>query len=330
MIRALVFGHWDNATRIAQALNAARGDVRASFVPSRDYLSVLAHRPDASHAVLIRAGYRVGASTSRGRAFDAYWAMLRRAIPGAAACHYWLGTDVLGTVEEARAGTLRRAAVASTREDLHVAIAPWLVSELREVGLEAAYALLPPPVAAPVAVPPLPAEFSVLTYLPMARFGFYGGDTILAAARLLPHVRFDVVGGPGEPPRATTANVRWHGWVNDMEQRYAEASAVVRLPRHDGFGNTVIEALLFGRHCVYNHPVPFVHELSEPTPESLAGVVDAMARASDAGDLAPNISGRTYGQDAFDPTRLQDRLATILTEHALARASGAASRSERV
>jgi hypothetical protein len=312
VIEVLVFGHWDNATRVASAVGSRSEAIRAAFVPQGDYVRLLARPPRSERVILIRAGYRVGSSTTRGRLFDAFWSLLRRRIPAAVAVHYWLGTDVLDTLEEASVGTLRRDILSAARGDLHLAVAPWLASELATVGLEATFALLPPPVAGPAHVPPLPEDFSVLTYLPAIRFDFYGGPTILEAARRLPTVRFDVVGAPGEAPRTATDNIRWHGWVEDMPQRYADTTVVARIPRHDGFGNTIIEGLLFGRHCLYTEEVPFVHTVSPATPDTVVHVLGELHAVHAAGSLGPNLGGREYALQAFDQAGLEERLAALV------------------
>jgi hypothetical protein len=311
MTRVLVLGQQFTGARIAVALNAAGGAVDATFVPQGDYLRLLAGPPRAASLVLMRVGYRVGSGSPRGRAFDAYWSVLRRRLPRAVGCHYWIGSDVLDTIEAARAGTLRRAPFARARDDLHLSVAPWLTSELATVGLEATTALLPAATRMPAVAPAMPAEFRVLSYLPAARFAFYGGPLILAAARLLPDTGFDVV-GPGDPPEAVPPNVRWHGWVGDMSARYGQVSVVVRLPRHDGFGNTVIEGLLNARHVVYTHEVPHVRRLPAMTPEALVEVLQELREAHAAGTLAANDAGRTYALATFDEARLVADLVELL------------------
>jgi len=315
MIRVLVLGQPDNASRIARALDSPSAGVHASFIQPRGYARLLATPPGPGPAVTMRVGFRIGATTQRGQAFDAYWSLLCRRLPHAVRCHYWLGTDVLNTLEEARAGTLRRGALTATRGDLHLAVAPWLTSELESVGLPAITALLPAPLQAPPAAPPMPPEFSVLSYLPAPRFEYYGGEAILEAARRMPHVRFDVVGGWGERARPATANVRWHGWVDDMAQRYAQAAVVVRIPRHDGFGNTVIEGLLNARHVIYTHEVPFVRRVWPATAEALVVALRELQDAHAEGRLAPNLSGRTYALEEFDEDTLVERLLALLRAH---------------
>lgn len=311
MTRVLVLGQAFTAARIAAALNGAGGAVDASFVPQTDYARLLARPPRAPGLVLMRVGYRVGAASPRGRAFDAYWSVLRRRLPHAAGCHYWIGTDVLDTIEAARAGTLRRGPLARARDDLHLAVAPWLTSELEEVGLHATTVLLPAPTRAPAVAPPMPAEFRVLSYLPARRFDFYGGDIVMESARLRPDTGFDVV-GPGDPPEAAPPNVRWHGWVGDMAARYAHASVVVRVPRHDGFGNTVIEGLLNARHVIYTHEVPYVRTLPTRTPAALVAVLQELREAHAAGTLSSNDAGRAYALETFDEMRLGSALADVL------------------
>jgi hypothetical protein len=312
LIRIVVLGQPYWGTRIARALDGCAPDVEAVFVPARGYPRLLVSRPRGSRVILIRAGFRVGATTRRGRLFDMYWSMLRRAMPRAARCHYWLGTDVLNTVEESEAGTLRRGAVSSSRGDLHLADAPWLAEELKAVGLEAAVAHVPQPYRAPDTVSPLPDRFSVLTYLSADRFEFYGGEAILEAARRMPDVRFDVVGRTGDPTGSAPANVRWHGWVADMQPFYADATVLVRIPYHDGLGATVIEALLNARHVIYTHDIPFVQKIAPATADNLFDALDAFRAAASEGRLGPNLEGREYAASTFEEKALTDGLRTWL------------------
>ena len=298
--------------RIARELDGSAPDVEAVFVSARDYPRLLVTRPAKRQVILMRAGFRVGATTRRGRFFDMYWSLLRRAMPRAARCHYWLGTDALNTVEEFEAGTIRRGALAASRDDLHLADAQWLADELATVGLQASVAHVPQPYRSPDTIPPMPAEFRVLTYLSADRFEFYGGDAILEVARRMSDVRFDVVGRSDDPTGAGLPNVHWHGWVADMRPFYADASVVVRIPRHDGLGATVIEALLNARHVVYTHEVPFVRTIASPTADDLFAALDAFRVAASEGRLGPNLEGRDYAATTFEEKTLVDGLLTKL------------------
>jgi len=100
-----------------------------------------------------------------------------------------------------------------------------------------------------------------------------------------------------------------------MAQRYAQAAVVVRIPRHDGFGNTVIEGLLNARHVIYTHEVPFVRRVWPATAEALVVALRELQDAHAEGRLAPNLSGRTYALEEFDEDTLVERLLALLRAH---------------
>src|SRR5215210_7719 len=312
MTDVLIFGqaHWGR--HIAAALNSRTAGFRASVVQPRAYPSLLLAPPRHRRVALMRVGYRIGATTIRGRIFDAYWSMLRARLPSAVRCHYWIGTDVLNTLDEARAGTLRWSAVASSKDDLHLADAPWLATELGSIGIEATAAPVPLPGRTSGAVPPLPATFSVLTYAPAARFAFYGGPLVVEAARRRSEIRFDVVGSESTVDPSAPPNVTWHGWVSDMKPRYAAATVVARVPVHDGLGSTVVEALLNARHVIYNQPLQHVRTISPTTTDTLVDAIDEFHEAHRKGRLGPNLAGREWALSEFDDEKLADDLASLL------------------
>jgi hypothetical protein len=310
MTRVVVLGQPFWGQRIADVLTSANLD--AVFVGSRGYARLLAVPPAREPDVLIRAGFRMGANTPRGRLFDAWWRLLRVRLRRSAACYYWLGTDVFNLLEDARAGHLRAAAVRAARDDLHLAVAPWLVEELETVGLHATLAGFPESHRVPDTLAPLPEAFSVLTYVPDARFAFYGGPIVLAAARRLPGVRFEIVGGTGEGVAAPPANVRWRGWVADMASVYDAATVVVRVPRHDGLGSTVVEGLMHARHVVYTYDVPFTTRVDPESPDALAAALDSLEGRHRRGELVLNTAGRDYAIEAFDQATLTARLRALV------------------
>ena len=258
--------------------------------------------------VLLRVGFRPGAVTARGRAFDQAWSALRRWHHRAAACHYWLGTDVHNTVNDAREGSLRSWFAASAR-DVHLVTAPWHVSELTALGLVPEFA--PMPYSLPTAEPaPLPSRFSVLTYLPPQRFAFYGGEVIFEVARQLPNVHMRVLGARSAAPDAP-ANVEYPGWVVNTAVVYAATTVVVRIPEHDGIGGTVLEGLAHARHVLYTYPLPHVEVIPREV-EALHAAIDRLRRAHEEGSLEANLAGRAWVLEEHDEVRLTRSLARRL------------------
>ena len=258
--------------------------------------------------VLFRVGFRPGAATPRGIAFDQAWSALRRWHPRATASHYWLGTDVYNSVNDARDGTLRSWFGASA-PDLHLVTAPWHVPELAALGLASEFA--PMPYSLPMTDPaPLPARFSVLTYLPPRRFAFYGGDLIFEVARRLPDIHVRVLGAPAAAPD-TPVNVEYPGWVVDVAPVFAASSVVVRIPEHDGIGGTVLEGLAHARHVLYTYPLPHA-ELIPREVEALQAAIDRLRHAHDEGPVEANLAGRAWVLQEHDEVRLTRSLARRL------------------
>jgi glycosyltransferase involved in cell wall biosynthesis len=270
-------------------------------------------RKSLSADLIVRIGFRPGARTLRGRAFDALWSTLRLLNPNATRVFYWLGTDVLHTTEDLSAGKLRQRYYAKAKQEYHLADATWLAEELQEIGIDALPKTVTLPQIAAGDTPDLPAEFSVLAYIPDGRYRFYGGDCIYEAARNLPDIRFDVVGGLGAWVSKPLANLVFHGWQSDMSSFYRKATVVVRLMKHDGTGLTAVEGLTLGRHVIYSHPLPNTLRVawgdSDALIETLSGLLDLHKR----GLLRLNTAGRAYAEENFNHhRRMEDLISYFL------------------
>lgn len=179
----------------------------------------------------------------------------------------------------------------------NVAVAPWLVEELHEIGIEAK-TLAVGAVEVVEAVTPLPKVFRILTYLPQPRREFYGEKRVYDLARRMPDVQFTVL-GPGGADRDAPANVSFAGHVDDVPARIDASTALLRLTDHDGASVLVLETLARGRHVVWTHDYPGVrvaHDSDEAF-EALSGLYDAHRR----GTLEPNGIGIEFVRAKFAP-----------------------------
>lgn len=260
--------------------------------------------------VLVRVGFRPGARTWRGRAFDT---ALRVFGSRATKVCYWIGTDVLKLTED----IAQESPVAAWRTpalvvDHHLAGSELLQLELARAGIAASVVGFPwRTVRAPDVLPPLPAQFTVLTYVPDARADFYGGATVVAAARQLPDVRFEVMGGEGTWVSSPPPNLHFLGWVDDPASAYSRASCVLRLVQHDSIGGTAVEGLLFGRTVLYSQALE--HTLTvESDAASVCRALSALICASAAGRLEVDATAAQWARTTFDPTTRFENLAQHL------------------
>lgn len=143
-------------------------------------------------------------------------------------------------------------------------------------------------------IPPMPALFSVLSYVPDSRYLFYGGDQVFEIARELPQVQFHIVGGKGEWVRRPLPNLAFHGWVSDLKLMFWNASVVLRIVEHDGVGNMVRQALAYGRHVFYTYNIPWGEHVQFGDIEGFKCKILEYLERHQSGRLAPNQGGYEY------------------------------------
>ena len=290
------------------------GAFHTRVISPRALLSAGGIRDIRKSDVVMRVGYRPGAPTLFGRAFDACWSVIRKMAPQAKAVHYWIGTDVQKTIRDHASGRLRCAALRAAEADFHLADASWLAEEMATLGIAAKVLAIPAPNLRAGSPPPLPPVFRVLTYILDYRYRFYGGEAVCKAAQRLPQVQFDVVGGRGRWAPKALANLHFHGWQTDMEPFYRNCCVLLRILEHDSIGVTVKEALGFARHVLYSYPVPHTELVKFNDHEVLIERLAALERMHRKGLLEPNIAGWHYALREFDEGRDARSLASLLRD----------------
>lgn len=212
---------------------------------------------------------------------------------------HWIGSDLYSLGKSAALRSLfwtMRPGI-----DLHIADAPWLVEDLKAMGL---MAHLVPTISEKMAPAPapLPAALTILAYVPDRRRDFYGWQTVRMLAELYPQVVFIAVGG--QPEEGAPANVRFEGYLDaaGMDRAYRAASALLRPTANDGLSQMVLEALGRGRQVVWSRRFP--HCLYAATP---AEYVTAMERLVAA--CPPNDAGAAYVAEHYSAAAAAAALA---------------------
>ncbi len=220
---------------------------------------------------------------------------------------HWAGTDVIKRGHTVGPKVARRV--------WNWAVAPWLSEELSNgSGLHAEVVSLPwGPI--PPTVPDLPETFTVLAYTPYDRRMFYGIDFILALARRLEDVRFDLLAIGTEA--GFSPNVHTLGWVDDMSPVLERATVLVRPVQHDGMSNMVLEALGHGRYVLWTYPLPGVHRITSL--DDAEAYIRSLVNRQASGSLAPNHVGRATIDQVFHPDVVARRMRLRLEQVARSR-----------
>jgi hypothetical protein len=166
---------------------------------------------------------------------------------------FWCGSDVLRAQKQVAAGKLDPWIA----QRIHWAASPVLADEVRSLGLQCEFvqASFVDSIRDPK---PLPKEFTVLVFLPRPDVAeLYGWDRVLQVARVLPDIKFKLIGlHPGQSVQ-TPPNISVHYWTKNPRSLYEDATVLWRPVRHDaGVSFMVLEALSHGRHVLYTYPFP--------------------------------------------------------------------------
>ncbi len=175
------------------------------------------------------------------------------ALSGRPLIRWWVGTDVLDCMQDP--DSLRFAKYVSTFTTANVAVAPHLVGELAQIGLEATcipsvldsrrYDGQGQPTGRPAR--------RILAYLP-TRSSFYGEEVVRRAIEANPDIEFLIVGTTCSGWVSQYSNVKHLGMVEDMPSVYSQAGCLLRVTQHDGLPRMVLESLLQGKYVIYSWP----------------------------------------------------------------------------
>ncbi len=244
--------------------------------------------------------YAIASSIERGSPVD----RVARVCRGRLLLH-WVGTDVLWARRAWERGTASRRLLNAE----HWADAPWLVDELRPLGIAARVQQLPGDFSFGDTAP-MPAEFRVLIYLPRNPHEAYDVAGTLEVVRALPDVGFSIVGGFELPQ--PLANAEALGYRKDMDAVYRQHSALLRLVAHDGMSISVLEALSYGRRVGWSYPLEGVDQV--PSAEVAIEVVRAWSEAHAAGGLAPQAAVAERVRAMYEPGRVLEEVSAVLEE----------------
>jgi len=223
---------------------------------------------------------------------------------------HWAGSDVMDQQMELASGNASSWVFQNVR---HWAVSEWLAGEVGALGLPCEWVPLPPG-NVPSQPCLLPAEFSVLVYMPDTRRSeLYGLDRILQVARQLPHIRFDLVGLLYGKINEAPPNLRIHGRIPDLREFYKQCSVVWRPTRHDGLSFMVLEGLGHGRHVLWSYEFPGALRVSEA--DDARETIARLYAEHREGRLVMNREGaRLITERGFQPQQLKRKTLARLEQ----------------
>lgn len=162
----------------------------------------------------------------------------------------WHGTDVLIALENAKKNKLNRRYIDYAT---HITDASWMRDELNTIGIECDLISYKWIVAENISEKFI--GLGAYSYLAEGRELFYGWKTIYEIAIKHSDVLFYIAGTTGEKLEQLP-NIKFLGWVNDgkMKELREQLPIFIRMPEHDGYSLSVLEALSCGNEVIWTMP----------------------------------------------------------------------------
>jgi hypothetical protein len=258
-----------------------------TYYSKTELLKFFSHLPSAD---LI---YSINGSTSKSRVFDIVLKMKKPLFI------QWAGTDVLSALQNKQTDNLflGYADYAS-----NFCEAPWLIEELQSVGIIAKDQLFSC-ITSPKSNSSFTDRFTVFTYVGNNREDFYGLNTFLNLAKLLPEIKFVTVGAE---IKTSLSNVNCLGWVKDMSNVIRDSHVHIRWTFHDSLANTVLETISEGRYVIWKNKYPGTIDCNNE--KDLFEILISLYSEFKSGKLLLNTHGRDLIFEQFNKNRVLGEL----------------------
>ena len=175
---------------------------------------------------------------------------VRQAEPDVKIFNVWIGSDILQNLGHYIAGMGQH--VRAAKNYINLCDAPKFKEELWDFFRIKATAIKTTP-SMLYDIEPLPDRPQMLAYGPHYRAPFYNMEMLMECASLCTDTLFAFLGFP-QPPNVGLPNAKWFGILQGRSFRdvLMESTGVLRVPQHDGYSITSLQAMSMGRYVATN------------------------------------------------------------------------------
>jgi len=207
----------------------------------------------------------------------------------------WMGTDVSLALDRHHSGNINLTYIKYAR---HFTDSPLLKAELAILGINAEILHFKWINAFSSQNHPF-NSLSAYTYFAQGKELYYGWNQVRELAEAFPEIPFKVVGSNGIGVLDFPINVEFLGWLNneEMTRLRNETPIFLRLPMHDGFSMSVLEAMGAGCEVIWNQELRGCHLYNTSTPiEQFSSILTALKQRN----LARNTQNIEYIASNFE------------------------------
>jgi hypothetical protein len=153
-----------------------------------------------------------------------------------------------------------------SKKIINLAGSTWLANELQACGVNAIY--FPLSTLDTKKMKSFNANalknIDFLSYVPLRRFSFYGGNEVINLAKLFPQYKFALImpdiAKKDDLPKSPYSNLRLYPKLSFGETQliYQMSKCFIRLTEHDGLSLSVLEALYYKLQVIWSYDYSYV------------------------------------------------------------------------
>ena len=243
----------------------------------------------------------INGSTSKSSAFDLAIRWKKKLFM------IWVGSDVLLAKENHQHQSEIQVYKTYAK---HLCEVSWIQQELAAISIPATVAPFVSFDKQFTATTQDSKELKALIYIAQDKEQFYGIEWIIEASKQLPKVQFTIVGSEGKGFEVS-ANIKFKGWVKDMNPLFQEHDVCIRIPEHDGLSVFVLESLARGKQVIYRYP--FNHTHYAPDEMALVDSLKILETQKASGQDLVHHEGIHFIQDHYQSHQVIPHLLSLLS-----------------
>jgi len=285
-VKVLIIGLPLFSKKLAEDLNKFDGDnIYISFdtyYSGLDRLKFLYHLPSADIV------YSRNGSIYNSKAFSLTLFFKKKLMM------QWVGTDVIKSTFNYKNNQVNYKFI---KDAEHFCGPEWLRDELKNIEIDAELLTINTFGMNETLPRNIPSDFSILSYIGTNREEFYGIEQLIKLSKDFPDIQFHIVGIKNYQSELPN-NVKLLGWVDNIVELYKQNVLFLRLTKHDGLSNSVLEALSVGNYVAWTCNFPHTFHVTDY--ENLKNYVTELKQKFENNELSINDKGIEYVKSNFN------------------------------
>jgi len=289
-LKVLIIGLPLFSKKLANDLNGFDRDNRYrsfdTYYSGLDRLKFLYHLPSADIV------YSINGSIYNSKAFSLTLFFKKKLMM------QWVGTDVIKSTIHYENNQVNYKFV---KEAKHFCEPEWLKDELKNIKIDAGLLKFTTFKMNETLPGNIPSDFSILSYIGTNREEFYGIEQLIKLSKDFPGIQFHIVGIKNYQSELPN-NIKLLGWVDNIVELYKKNILFLRLTKHDGLSNSVLEALSVGNYVAWTCDFPHTFHVTDY--ENLKNYVIELKQKFENNQLTINDKGIGYVKSNFNKDRV--------------------------